>query len=165
MLPHAEAEGLFTVHRSCQGDSRRRKPLRLKMLAYTSRARLDLSAGDLADIHDTARHLNALDGITGLLVFDGTRFLQIVEGSEEAVDSLLERLRSDERHSAVEVRDERFVETRSFPDWSMELVRVSAGYLVARDEMETALPPHIAAPVRDLALTMARNMATLQMPD
>jgi hypothetical protein len=139
--------------------------LRLKTLTYTSRARLDLSAGDLAAIHDSARHLNALDGITGLLVFDGTRFLQIVEGSEEAVDSLFDRLRADPRHSALEVRDERFVEARSFPDWSMELVRVSAGYLKARSEVETMLPAYVTAPVRDLVLTMSRNMATLPMPD
>ena len=139
--------------------------MRLKTLTYTSRARLDLSAGDLAAIHDSARHLNALDGITGLLVFDGVRFLQIVEGSEEAVDSLLDRLWDDPRHSAIEVRDERFVDQRSFPDWSMELVRVSAGYLQARGEVETMLPVHVAAPVRDLVLSMAGGMATLRMPD
>ena len=139
--------------------------MRLKTLTYTSRARLDLSAGDLAAIHDSARHLNALDGITGLLVFDGTRFLQIVEGTEEAVDSLVDRLRADPRHSAIEVRDERYTDTRSFPDWSMELVRVSAGYLKARSEVETMLPSYVSAPVRDLVLTMSRNMATLQMPE
>jgi hypothetical protein len=132
----------------------RRKPLQLKTLTYTSRASLDLSAADLAAIQDTARHLNALDGITGLLVFDGVRFLQIVEGSEEAIDSLVDRL-----------RDERTVEERSFPDWSMELVRVSAGYLSARGEVETMLPAHVTAPVRQLVLTMSGDMAMLQMPD
>jgi hypothetical protein len=105
--------------------------------------------------------LNAVDGVTGLLVFDGVRFLQIVEGSEEAIDSL----RADPRHSAIEVRDERLVDERSFPDWSMELVRVSAGYLTARDAVETMLPAYFAAPVRDLVLTMSGGMAILQMPD
>jgi len=149
----------------CQGAARRRKALQLKTLTYTSRASLDLSAADLAAIHDTARHLNALDGITGLLVFDGVRFLQIVEGSEDAIDSLVDRLRADPRHSAIEVRDERTVEERSFPDWSMELVRVSAGYLSARGEVETMLPAHVTAPVRELVLTMSNDMATLRMPD
>ena len=139
--------------------------MQLKALTYTSRASLDLSAQDLADIHDSARHLNALDGITGLLVFDGVRFLQIVEGSQEAIDSLVDRLRADSRHSAVEVRDERLVDERSFPDWSMELVRVSAGYLTARGEVATMLPAYVTAPVRDLVLTMSSAMATLRMPD
>jgi len=137
----------------------RAEDLKLKTLTYTSRARLDLSDGDLADIHHSARHLNALDGITGLLVFDGTRFLQIVEGAEEAVDTLVERLRSDRRHSAFEIRDERVVAERSFPGWSMELVRVSAGFAGAGREIEARLPAQVAEPVRHLVLKMAASMA------
>jgi hypothetical protein len=131
--------------------------MRLKSLTYTSRARLDLSERELCDIHETARHLNALDGVTGLLIFDGARFLQIVEGSEEAVASLLERLRRDERHTSVEVRDERFVEARSFPDWSMELARLGAG--AADREIEAILPEQTAPAVRELALRMAGEMS------
>ena len=133
--------------------------MRLKTLTYTSRARLDLTEQDLSDIHQAARHLNALDGVTGLLLFDGTRFLQIIEGSEEAIDNLVERLRMDPRHSAFEVRDEREVDRRSFEDWAMELLRVSAGYKSAREEVATILPPGVAAPVRDLILRMSGEMA------
>ena len=135
------------------------KALRLKTLTYTSRARLDLTDADLGDIHQTARHLNALEGITGLLLFDGSRFLQIIEGGEDAIDDLVERLRADPRHSAFELRDERFVDRRSFEDWSMELLRVSAGYRAARDEVATILPAGVAAPVRDLILRMSGEMA------
>jgi hypothetical protein len=131
----------------------------LKTLTYTSRARLDLREEDLAAIHQTARHLNALDGISGLLLFDGSRFLQIVEGAEDAIDNLVERLRMDPRHSAFEVRDERYMDDRSFPDWSMELLRVSAGYCNARDEVATALPDGVAALVRELVLRMAGQLA------
>ncbi len=134
--------------------------MRLKTLTYTSRARLDLTDDDLAAIHQTARHLNALDGISGLLLFDGGRFLQILEGSEDAIDNLVERLRRDPRHSAFEIRDERPVEERSFPDWSMELVRVSAGWCTAKEEVETALPDAVTPPVRDLVLRMSGAMAT-----
>jgi hypothetical protein len=133
--------------------------LKLKSLTYTSLARLDLSDSDLSDIHQTARHLNALDGVTGLLMFDGVRFLQIIEGAEEAIDNLVERLRRDQRHSAFEVRDERFVDTRTFPDWSMEFVRVSAGYKEARSEIASILPEHTAPAVRDLALKMTEELS------
>jgi hypothetical protein len=133
--------------------------LRLKTLTYTSRARLDLGDDELGDIHQTARHLNALDGITGLLLFDGARFLQIVEGAEGAIDNLVERLRMDSRHSAFEIRDERFVDRRSFADWSMELLRVSAGYGEARGEVASILPEGVAAPVRELVLRMSGAMA------
>jgi hypothetical protein len=92
-------------------------------------------------------------------VFDGTRFLQIIEGGEDAIDNLVGRLRADPRHSAFEVRDERPVDKRSFPDWSMELASVSAGYLRARPKLETILPEGVAPPVRDLILRMADAMA------
>ena len=133
--------------------------MRLKSLTYTSRARLDLAEDDLRDIHQTARHLNALDGITGLLLFDGSRFLQIIEGGEAAIDNLVDRLRRDPRHSAFEVRDERLVDGRSFADWSMELLRVSAGYHAARAEVATILPAGVAGPVRDLILRMSGEMS------
>lgn len=133
--------------------------MRLKTLTYTSRARLDLGDEEVAAIHQTARHLNALDGISGLLLFDGSRFLQIVEGTEDAIDNLVERLRMDPRHSAFEVRDERYVERRSFPDWSMELVRVSPGFGSARDEIATMLPAAVAEPVRELVIRMSGQLA------
>ena len=128
-------------------------------MTYTSRARLDLTDEDLGAIHQTARHLNALDGITGLLLFDGSRFLQIIEGAEEAIDNLVERLRMDPRHSAFEVRDERFVDRRSFPEWSMELLRVSAGFRSAKDEVAPFLPAAVAGPVRELVLRMSGTLA------
>jgi FAD-dependent sensor of blue light len=132
----------------------------LKTITYTSRASLDLRDDDLSAIHQEARHFNALDGVTGLLVFDGRRFLQIVEGSEEAIDNLVDRLRRDRRHNAFEIRDERKVASRSFPDWSMELVRVNDGYRDARTEVGSILPAQVTAGVRELALRMTDSLAS-----
>ena len=86
----------------------------LRSLAYTSLARLDLEETDLIRIRESARHLNALDGITGLLLFNGSRFLQIIEGDPEAIGELIERLRTDDRHSAIEIRDDRMVDAAPF---------------------------------------------------
>jgi hypothetical protein len=121
----------------------------LKSITYTSLASIDLAADDLADIHASARKLNALDGITGLLIFNGTHFLQIVEGAGPAIDELLLRLRRDRRHSGLEVRDERAIDRRSFPDWSMELVRVDSGYATARDTINETIPRTVDGAVRD----------------
>lgn len=133
--------------------------MRLKILTYTSRARLDLSDSDLQTIHRSAQDLNALDGITGLLMFDGVRFLQLVEGTEDAVDSLVERLRRDRRHTDFEVRDERFVSERSFSDWAMNLVRVETGFVGARIVLAPILPEDTSPAVRDLLMKMADELA------
>ena len=65
--------------------------MNLTSVTYTSLARLDLQTSDLENIHRVAREANALEGITGLLVFNGTHFLQIIEGSEAAIDDLVEK--------------------------------------------------------------------------
>ena len=112
----------------------------LKTLTYTSLARLDLTSSDIEAILRSARYENALDGVTGLLVFNGTHFMQVVEGSPAAIDDLLVRLRRDPRHSGIEVRDEREISERFFPDWTMELVRVKSRLQDAQEELRTALP-------------------------
>ena len=130
-----------------------------KSLTYTSLARLDLQADDLEAIHRTAREANALDGITGLLIFNGTHFLQIIEGVPDAIDELVERLRRDPRHSGLEIRDEQMVGERSFPDWSMELVRVSASYFEARDTVSNRLPAETSPDVRERIVRMTETIS------
>ena len=133
----------------------------LKSLTYTSRAKLDLSADDLHDIHRIARELNSIDGITGLLVFNGTHFLQIIEGAEAAIDDLVARLRRDPRHSGLEIRDEHKISHRSFPDWSMELVRVNASYFEARDTIADRLPDSVPETIRLRLFRMTELISTM----
>jgi hypothetical protein len=135
--------------------------MELTSLTYTSLARLDLDAADLEAVHRTARELNALDGITGLLVFNGTHFLQIIEGAQNAIDDLVERLRRDSRHSGFEIRDRHSVESRSFPDWSMELVRVNASYFPARERIAEWLPETVPESVRARLYRMTELISTV----
>jgi len=140
--------------------------MELKSLTYTSFARLDLTSDDLARIHRTARDSNAIEGITGLLIYNGTHFLQIIEGAASAIDDLLARLHRDPRHSGLEVRDERQVSERSFPEWSMELAQVKSTFFEARDQISKRLPPGVPAEVRERLFAMTEQIAgTVEMPD
>ena len=94
-----------------------------------------------------------------MLIFNGTHFLNILEGSPDAIDDLVERLRRDPRHSGVEVRDERPIGSRSFPDWSMELVRVSASYFEAKDTVADRLPKTTTNDVRDRIIRMTESIS------
>ena len=138
--------------------------MKLTSVTYTSLARLDLQGPDLEDIHRTARTANALEGITGLLVFNGTHFLQVIEGSEEAIDDLVEKLRRDPRHTGFEIRDRQRVERRSFPDWSMELVRVKASYFDAKDTIADRLPDTVPEAIRVRLLRMTELISTIEFP-
>ena len=131
----------------------------LKSLTYTSLAALDLQPEDLEAIHRTAREINALEGVTGMLIYNGVHFLQVIEGASDAIDDLVERLRRDPRHSGLEIRDEHAAEQRTFPDWSMELVRVSASYFEARDTILDRLPHDVAAQLRDRVIRMTEAIS------
>jgi len=135
--------------------------MKLTSVTYTSLARLDLQASDLEDIHRTARDQNAIEGITGLLIFNGTHFLQIIEGSAEAIEDLIEKLRRDPRHTGFEIRDRRKVEERSFPDWSMELVRVKASYFEARDTIADRIPDSVPEAIQARLFRMTELISTI----
>lgn len=137
----------------------------LTSVTYTSLARLDLESADLEDIHRIAREQNAMDGITGLLVFNGTHFLQIIEGAEDAIEELVEKLRRDPRHSGFEVRDRRKVDARSFPDWSMELVRVTASYFEAKDTIADVLPETVPEAIQSRLLRMTELISRMEFPN
>ena len=57
----------------------------------------------VAEIAARARHVNAELDVTGLLIFDGQRFCQQLEGPQKSVLKLIERIRNDPRHINVEV--------------------------------------------------------------
>ena len=60
--------------------------------------------------------------IGGVLHYGHGYFLQVLEGPEEEVDALYQKISSDSRHQDVRTLDERQVEERRFPDWSMKYV-------------------------------------------
>lgn len=133
--------------------------MRMKCLTYTSLARLDLEDEDLAAIMKTARRMNALNSVTGLLIFNGTHFLQVIEGPHSSIDELMSRLRDDSRHHHVEIRDEHDIEQRCFPDWSMELVRVQSSYFEAKDAITSVLPMALPSSVSARILRMTEQIS------
>ena len=133
--------------------------MNLRSVTYTSLARLDLQAAELEAIHDTARRENAARGITGLLIFNGTHFLQIIEGQADTLNQLIENLRRDPRHSGLEVRHDAPIDQRSFPAWSMELVKVSGSSLAATDTVSERLPDDITDGVRNRVIRMTEQIS------
>lgn len=131
-----------------------------RSVTYTSVARPDLQTCDLEAIHETAQRENAARDITGLLIFNGTHFLQILEGRSEQLAQLIENLRRDVRHTRVEVRHDDPMEERSFPGWSMELVKVSASPLLATEMVSDRLPRGITAVVKNRVMRMTEHIST-----
>ncbi len=68
-------------------------------LIYLSRLAPDFSATCVAEIVRSARQRNRMQGIGSLLVFDGGRFCQYLEGDATTVCALTDRIRADGRHT------------------------------------------------------------------
>jgi len=74
---------------------------------------------DLNAILTVARRNNKALDITGLLMFNGKRFLQVIEGPTASVEQTFARIQRDSRHRAHVVLSRKAVDRREFGDWSM----------------------------------------------
>ena len=88
-------------------------------IVYISTARQPLSEAELQSVLAVSRRNNEAADITGLLISGGRRFLQALEGPEEAVTAAFDRIKADPRHFAVVVLSKKPVETREFGRWAM----------------------------------------------
>ena len=96
----------------------------MRQFCYQSTARPGLSAGDVGAIIHLSRRNNRQVGVTGVLLFDGRRFLQLLEGEAAAVESVWRRIARDGRHAEPEVVADRAVDVREFGHWDMALLRL-----------------------------------------
>lgn len=72
-------------------------------LIYLSRLAPDASAACVASIVRASRLRNEQERISGLLVFDGARFCQYLEGPETSVCTLADRIRVDTRNCGFRI--------------------------------------------------------------
>ena len=88
----------------------------LSHLIYASAATSDLSDDALKALLQKARATNAELGVTGLLLYAGGDFIQILEGEPGIVDDLYQRIARDARHEHVTKILRESIPARSFSD-------------------------------------------------
>jgi hypothetical protein len=91
-------------------------------MVYTSAARRMMDPQELGQILSTARRNNGRLGVSGILLYEGGSFLQVLEGDEPVVRELFQTIARDERHFRVKVIEERPIAERSFSAWTMGFV-------------------------------------------
>jgi hypothetical protein len=110
-------------------------PLPLRLVAYTAQYLGEDIARDLEDIRARASRNNARDGLTGALVFDRGRFVQVVEGPHGAVERVLARIGADPRSGPLEVLMDLEVTHRSMAEWSMWTGHLDPGGGLSDEEL------------------------------
>ena len=91
----------------------------LTCFIYTSALTPRSEAAVVATIVKQARELNAIHGITGVLIFDGERFAQYIEGPQRQIQQLALNLAEDPRHCEFQEHYCATSAQRRFDAWSM----------------------------------------------
>ena len=125
----------------------------LERLVYESRATGSTgSLTNLAVILAESHRNNARDGLSGVLAAHEDRYIQVIEGPREALDSLLKRLEDDPRHRNLRLLDRAPAGERMFEGWTMASARVTPELKRSLDALmgrDLASPSWILMALRD----------------
>ncbi len=94
-------------------------------IVYMSRAPGHMSDQALDQICKTATINNARREVTGILLYVGDTFFQVLEGARVEVEATYDRVFMDERHCRVRIMFADTVKERRFSNWSMGFCRLS----------------------------------------
>lgn len=136
----------------------------MEQLIYISTARTRVDEAQLADILAVSRYNNARDGLTGLLIVGGQRFMQVLEGPGGPLTRAIGRIERDPRHFAIVRLDCRRIERPAFPSWHMGHSGAAAARGATLASMIERLTdcvqdPHLRAELRGFAAIHDRAAA------
>ncbi|WP_024297313.1 phosphate-starvation-inducible PsiE family protein [Methylomicrobium lacus] len=93
-------------------------------LTYISTPTRPMSNDDLMGILTPSRLNNACLGVSGMLLYTGEAFIQVLEGEEKVVDDLVADIKKDPRHKDFRIIERKKINTREYAEWTMGFKRV-----------------------------------------
>ena len=90
-------------------------------LIYSSRPAFKLEEQNLIEILKDAQKYNQDEGISGFLLYGPDKLIQLLEGEEQKVVSLYQKIKKDRRHSDIAVQYFGYAESRCMPFLGMGL--------------------------------------------
>lgn len=91
----------------------------MRSLLYLSSATRPINDNELLDILKVSRRNNQRVGVTGMLLYRGGNFIQVLEGPDDAVQETYDRIERDNRHADVMMVLNEKISERRFSEWSM----------------------------------------------
>lgn len=114
-----------------------------------------LSRDEVDAILATSARNNPAKDITGILLYNGRNFLQLLEGEEEELVSLMLKITEDPRHSGITVLDRRNIGDRACPAWAMKRVLIAESIANRREMLDAELPAGLDPHVRKMIMNFA----------
>jgi hypothetical protein len=95
-------------------------------LIYVSSAVRQLNDQELLDILKVSRENNSAADVTGLLLYKGGNFMQVLKGPDDVVTALYEKIKLDRRHKDVSIISSEQIQARQFPAWEMAFTNLDS---------------------------------------
>ncbi|MEJ7933615.1 BLUF domain-containing protein [Sphingobium sp. AN558] len=111
----------------------------LHQIMYISTATAAVDADQCRAIAYAAAINNRRQDVTGLLLFNSKRFLQVLEGPRDAVERIYAHIGGDARHRALVTLREGSIAAREFGDWGMAFDDPFRPTAILRDKVEALL--------------------------
>lgn len=126
----------------------------MRQYVYVSTAE-QLEQDDVAAILASCQRHNAERGVTGLLLYNGRNFLQLLEGTADDLEWIMHRIERDNRHHGISRLYDEPTETRACPDWAMKRIALGDSGEARRERLEEELPEALDPHVRRMILNFA----------
>jgi hypothetical protein len=94
-------------------------------IVYASAAIVPFSQSDLIELLKIARERNSAADVSGMLLYNAGSFLQVLEGPDEKVSALFQKIEKDARHARCLLLSRRAIAEREFERWSMGFVNTT----------------------------------------
>ena len=130
---------------------------RFRRVVYSSIATTRTDEDTQIDILRQSRANNGLNGISGILLSDGRRFLQVLEGTPEAIEHVFVRIGADPRHEQVRTLHDELDTRRIFSGWTMASMSDNREVDAIRERLQVLLrsaPADIRAEFEDILRTV-----------
>lgn len=88
-------------------------------LIYVSSSVSLMDGQQLLEILRASHKNNAEQSVTGMLLYKGGNFMQVLEGPKENVIKIFEKIQNDPRHKDIMVIAEDEIDERQFSEWKM----------------------------------------------
>ncbi|MCB8946072.1 MAG: BLUF domain-containing protein [Ardenticatenaceae bacterium] len=96
-----------------------KETIQVLSIIYASSSIELLTDEQLVAILESSQRNNERLGITGMLLYHDGNFIQAIEGPDEAVLELYEKVKNDKRHRDVTLLGKDPITERQFPTWTM----------------------------------------------
>jgi hypothetical protein len=78
------------------------------------------------DIEKTSAKNNEASGITGILTYKVSTFMQFLEGPELSLQRLFAKIKKDPRHTNIDLLRKKYIHDRQFKHWHMKYIPIDS---------------------------------------